>query len=97
MAAIWIPYLRSWEQKILPDGRGRIGPRPAVPPIPFFGWLYPSRNLQKDCSGMHKPALSTVFIGATAMVVVSLATLFAIGLAEHWSLNITTREVAPQI
>ncbi|WP_297364721.1 hypothetical protein [Acidiferrobacter sp.] len=46
---------------------------------------------------MHKPALSTVFIGATAMVVVSLATLFAIGLAEHWSLNITTREVAPQI
>jgi hypothetical protein len=28
---------------------------------------------------MHKPALSTVFIGATAMVVAPLATLFATG------------------
>ena len=39
---------------------------------------------------MRKPALSTVFIGATAMVTLPLATLFAIGRAEHWSLNITT-------
>ncbi len=39
---------------------------------------------------MRKPALTTVFIGATAMVTLPLATFFAVGLAEHWSLNITT-------